>query len=90
MRSLIFTSRFKKDIKLLKKQNKDMTKLQEVFDILIEDDPIPQKYKDHPLRGNMKGFRDLHIESDWVLVYYIDGNDIHLTATGSHSRILKM
>ena len=68
------SNRFKKDAQLCQKQGKDMEKLREIIQILVSEVPIPPKYKDHPLKGKWNGFRDLHIEPDWVLVYYVEDN----------------
>jgi len=42
-------------------------------------------YLDHPLKGNWRGFRDAHIEPDWVLIYKIDGNIVRFERTGRHT-----
>jgi mRNA interferase YafQ len=90
MRELIFTKRFQKDVLLCQKQGKDLSKLQRVFDILIEGGAIPEQYKDHPLQGKWKGYRDLHVAPDWILIYQEQGTQIVLlSATGSHARLLK-
>lgn len=59
-----FTNQFKKDLKLAKKQNKDLNKLFEVIDILADGKTLDAKYKDHELNGNYKGTRECHIEPD--------------------------
>ena len=63
---LQFTSQFKKDLKLAKKQNKDLGKLFEVIDILANGETLDAKYKDHSLTGNYRGNRECHIEPDWL------------------------
>ena len=77
----------KKDAKLMQKRGKDMTKLVTVLDLLASDEPMPQKYKDHQLTGNLHDFRECHIEPDWLLMYQILDNELILsaTATGSHA-----
>jgi mRNA interferase YafQ len=52
---------------------------------LIEGHVLPQRLKDHPLGGEWKSFRECHIEPDWLLIYKIDGDDLHLVRTGTHS-----
>ena len=52
-----FTNQFKKDLKLAKKQNKDLDKLFEVIDILANGGTLDAKYRDHDLTGNYKGTR---------------------------------
>jgi mRNA interferase YafQ len=37
------------------------------------------------LRGNWQGFRDLHIEPDWLLLYRIVDEELQLARTGTHA-----
>ena len=67
------------------KRGKDMAKLKAVLSLLIEQTALPASYKDHPLRGDWKGSRDLHIEPDWLLLYRIEGNELQLAGTGTHA-----
>ncbi len=69
MLSPIFENQFKKDIKRLQKRGKDISKLKMVIEKLLENQELEPKYKDHALTGNWKGYRDCHIESDWLLIY---------------------
>lgn len=79
------SSRFKRDVRLAERRGKDLTKLKVVLQLLIEQRSLPPTYKDHQLRGDWKGFRDLHIEPDWLLLYRIDGNELQLARTGTHA-----
>ena len=88
---LKFTTQFKKDLKLAKKQNKDIEKLFAVVELLANGEKLDFKYKDHDLSGNYKGTRECHIEPDWLLVYEYQ-NDVlvlMLYRLGSHSELLK-
>lgn len=80
----VSSGRFKKDVKLAAKRGKDMSKLKTVLLLLIEGRLPPPEYRDHPLKGDWKGFRDLHIEPDWLLLYRIEGDELQL-ARGSHA-----
>jgi mRNA interferase YafQ len=62
-----------------------LSKLREVLAMLIEAGPLPSRVNDHALTGEWRGWRDLHIEPDWLLLYKIDGNDLILARTGSHA-----
>ena len=62
------TSQFKKDYKLAVKRGCDIEKLQKVVMILASGETLPEEYRDHPLRGNYSGYRECHIEPDWLLV----------------------
>ena len=64
-----FTNQFKRDLKLAKKQKRDLDKLFAVVNILADGDVLDAKYHDHDLLGNYKGTRECHIEPDWLLVY---------------------
>ena len=86
-----FTTQFKKDLKLAKKQNKDIEKLFEVVELLANGEKLDFKYNDHDLSGNYKGTRECHIEPDWLLVYEYQ-NDVlvlMLYRLGSHSELFK-
>jgi len=85
MRNIVRGSQFKRDVKLAVKRGKDMAKLRELLMLLIEGKPLPARYKDHPLTGDWKHYRDSHIEPDWLLIYKIDGDDLYLVRTGTHS-----
>lgn len=84
-----FTSQFKKDLKLAKKQNKNLDKLFEVIDILANGGTLDAKYKDHELIGNYKGTRECHIEPNWLLIYEIRDNVmvLMLYRIGTHSEV---
>ena len=56
-----------------------MAKLREVIVLPIEGKPLPPRCKDHPFGS------DCHIEPDWLLIYKIDGGDLPLVRTGTHS-----
>jgi mRNA interferase YafQ len=85
VRAAISGSSFKKDVGRMEKRGKQMAKLRQATLMLIEGNPLPARFKDHPLTGNWEHFRDSHIEPDWVLIYKIDGNKLHLVRTGTHS-----
>lgn len=76
---------FKRDVKRLEKRGKNVQKLAAVLRLLIEEQLLPPQLRDHPLRGSWEGFRDLHIEPDWLLVYRVRGTDLELARTGTHA-----
>ena len=84
-RNLISGAQFRRDIKLAQRRGKDTSKLRELILLLAEGSPLPPRYKDHPLAGEWKHHRDCHLEPDWLLVYKIDGDDLYLVRTGTHS-----
>ena len=76
------SAQFKRDVKRAAKRGKHMAKLTAVLDLLIAQQPLAAAYKDHALRGNWQGWRDLHIEPDWLLFYRVDGEELLLARTG--------
>jgi mRNA interferase YafQ len=84
MRQPDYSGQFKRDVKLAKKRGKNMGQLKTLLALLIEDKPLPAAYLDHPLKGGWRGFRDAHIEPDWLLIYKIDGNVVRFERTGRH------
>jgi mRNA interferase YafQ len=86
---IVYSSQFKKDYKKAKKQNKDIGKLGFVIEKLAAKERLDAKYRDHPLSGNWKGFRDCHLEPDWILIYRASEDTLTLARTGSHSELFK-
>ena len=87
MLKLRFSSKFEKDYKRIKRRGYDELKLKYVIAILQKCEPLPEKYKDHSLGGNYKGYRECHIEPDWLLIYKIEKDILVLTLIrcGTHS-----
>ena len=63
----------------------DLAKVRSLLASLIEQQPLPGRYHDHPLRGVWKGYREVHLESDWLVVFRIHGEELQLVRTGTHS-----
>lgn len=87
MLKLTPTNQFKKDYKMSIRRGHKPEKLSAILDILCTGDKLPEKYKGHALTNSKKykEVRECHIEPDWLLIYRIDGNSIHLIRTGTHS-----
>jgi len=84
-----YTNQFKKDYKRIQKQGKDLEKLRSIIEKLSSNQLLEPQYRDHPLIGNWRGYRDCHIESDWILIYKITTDTLILARTGSHSDLFK-
>ena len=76
---LILTGRFKKSLKLAKKRGLDLTLLDKVITMLQNDIPLEEKYRDHELKGKYQGFRECHIQPDWLLIYLKENDVLTLT-----------
>ena len=76
MLNIVLSNRFKKDLKIISKRNYNLDLLDEVVSTLAEQKPLPEKNKDHPLTGDYIGFRECHIQPDWLLVYRVEDEDL--------------
>ena len=87
MLDLVTTTQFRKDLKRIRKRGCDLSKLDAVLQTLLREEPLDEKYRDHGLTGNYIGFRECHVEPDWLLIYAVDQGKLILTAsrTGTHS-----
>lgn len=88
---LILTGKFKKSLKTAKKRGLNIALLNSVVDKLLQGIPLEEKYKDHPLKGNWEGFRECHIQPDWLLIYLVENDILTLTLvdTGTHADLYK-
>ena len=93
MRSIKRSTTFKKDYKRVKanpKHAKNLNaQLSSLLQMLVQDNPLPDTYRDHELIGNWKGFRECHLKPDLLLIYrYID-DELQLARLGSHNELFK-
>ncbi|MBO4502006.1 MAG: type II toxin-antitoxin system YafQ family toxin [Clostridia bacterium] len=87
MLNVVASNQFKKDLKLASKRGLKIEKLREVVDALARQEALDEKYRDHGLTGDYRGFRECHIEPDWLLVYRTNETELELFLfrTGSHA-----
>jgi mRNA interferase YafQ len=88
MYSVYTTNQYEREYEKAKKRNLNIEKLDAVVTLLSSsDEPLPAEYKDHKLKGNFVGYRECHIESDWLLIYKKEKNNLILvlSRTGTHS-----
>jgi len=87
MYKVFATTKFKKDLKLAIKRGYNISLIDVVITMIAEGKPLPEKYKDHPLKGEFEGCRECHITPDWLLIYEIADEELilYLTRTGTHS-----
>ena len=87
MLTIEYHTMFKKDFKRIKKRGYDISRLEKIVELLANEVPLPEQFKDHNLSGNYNGFRECHIAPDWLLIYQVNNNELVLvlSRTGSHS-----
>ncbi len=81
------SKKFDKDLKILVKNGFDLKLLYRVVENLAKEQPLAPKYKDHPLKGTLKDFRECHIKADILLVYLVKDDELILLRLGSHSEL---
>lgn len=89
MRSIHYSNKFKKNMELMVKRGKDVESIKTVMAALARGEVLDRKYKDHALAGKFAGFRDCHVEPDWLLIYRIEGENLYLERTGTHSDLFR-
>jgi mRNA interferase YafQ len=89
MRAIRRTLEFKRDVKRVQRQGKDLGRLKWVIERLVEGQGLSAEYRDHVLVGQYKGTRECHLDPDWLLIYELTESEIVLIRTGSHSDLFK-
>ena len=87
MLKIRYAKSFKKDYKRIIKRGYDAALLKIVLEQLVQEESLPESYKDHQLSGKYAKFRECHITPDWLLIYQINNHELILTLmrTGTHS-----
>jgi mRNA interferase YafQ len=85
----VYTKQFERDVKRAQRRGKDLEKFKAVAKALLSGQPLDPLHRDHRLVGNHEGRRDCHLESDWLLIYKIDGARLIFERMGTHSDLFK-
>lgn len=83
--------RFRKDVEVMRRRGKDLRKLRRWLELLLNGDPLPSTYRDHPLKGKFHDARDSHLEPDCLVIYVRDPktDEIRLIRTGNHQDLFE-
>jgi len=85
----VYTRQFERDVKRILRRGKYSDKIKTIIRSLISGDTLDPVHREHKLVGNWHGRRECHIESDWLLIYKIDEDQIIFERTGSHSDLFR-
>ena len=87
-----YSGRFRRGLRLAVKRGLDISLLEEIVEKLRVRAVLDVKYKDHALSGKYKGYRECHIQPDWLLIYLVEDDILTLTLvdTGTHADLFKM
>ena len=82
-----YTTQFKRDLKLAKKRKNNIASLQKIMKHIEHEEPLSARFRDHPLTGNWRAHRELHIEPNWLLIYKMIPEEkvVIFVRTGTHS-----
>jgi len=64
-----YRNQFKKDYRMMMKRGKDISLLDSAIEELAVPNPLPESFRDHNLTGEYKGYRECHVEPDWLFIY---------------------
>ncbi|MBM4030890.1 MAG: type II toxin-antitoxin system YafQ family toxin [Planctomycetes bacterium] len=85
----VYTRQFERDVKRLQRRGKDTGKLKEVVRVLLAEEPLDPRRRDHKLIGSYQGRRECHIEPDWLLIYKREADAIIFERSGTHADLFR-
>jgi mRNA interferase YafQ len=83
------STRFRKDVKRLQRRGADLSRLRQIIAALAAGETLDERCRDHVLVGNWRGFRECHIQPNWLLIYRVEGEELQLARTGSHAELFR-
>ena len=89
LKTINYTSQFKKDLERARRQNRNLKPLHIVIKLFLSSSPLPSKFRDHKLIGNFKNHRECHLGPDLLLIYLIKDEELYLERLGTHSDLFK-
>jgi mRNA interferase YafQ len=89
MKTISHTMQFKRDVRRMQRQGRNLALLKQVLEYLVQGDELAVTHRDHVLVGQYKGTRECHLEPDWLLIYESTEDEIVLIRTGSHSDLFR-
>ena len=93
MKEIVFTRRFERDFRRLKRQFDrqalDYETLEYVFGLLQAAKPLPEAFREHVLQDEYAGFIECHMDADWLLIYCVTRNRIVFHRTGTHRDLFR-
>ena len=80
---------FKKDYKKESRSGRSVDDVDAVIRLLLTGQPLVAKYKDHPLKGEWRDFRECHVRPDLVIIYRAQGSILELVRLGDHAELFE-
>lgn len=92
MYAIVASRKFRQQLKkIIKAGQDDISKIEQVINLLQREIRLPPRYFDHQLKGKLQNFRECHVAPDWLLIYrrHEDLLILELIATGSHTGLFE-
>lgn len=90
MYEVVLSNRFRRDLKLAARRGCDLALLNDIVERLAKGEALAARHRDHNLTGDYSGFRECHIQPDWLLIYRVEGEELYLVRTGTHTDLFDM
>jgi mRNA interferase YafQ len=84
-----FSKAFRRDLRRAEKRGMDLEKVRQAIALLVSGSDLPAQLKDHALKGEWLGFRDVHLEPDWIVIYRVFGDRVEFERTGTHADLFR-
>ena len=91
MLEIVLSNRFKRDLRRAVRRGRDTALLEKTVDLLAAGRPLPESSRDHVLTGDWTGYRECHIQPDWLLIYKVHESELVLLLmrTGTHADLFE-
>ena len=93
MKEIVFTRRFERDFRRLKKRLAphlvDYETLEYVFELLQRGKSLPEAFREHRLEREYAGFSECHLDADWLLIYRATRDRIVFHRIGTHGDLFR-
>ncbi len=86
----VYARQFEKDVKRLQRRGKNLEKLKIIIRSLVGGEALDPIHRDHKLVGDRQGRRECHVESDWLMIYKVEGDTIIFERSGTHADLFKL
>lgn len=86
---IVYAKQFRKDVRRLHRSGYDRKKLEHIIDMLAEGAKLPERHRNHHLKGEWAHAEECHIESDWLLIYERHERELVMVMirTGTHAQL---
>ena len=87
MYEIEYTTKFRRSFKKCIKRGLDANIFKRAIMLLQTSGTLPVEYRPHKLSGKYAGYRECHLQPDWLMIWLQDDHKLvlHLIDTGTHA-----